>query len=152
MAEAWVAAATITAGGALIGGIAKSKAEKDARKQASKDAKAANKDEAKWSSLVSAFEKEQDYRYDQLERQNKQRGLEEFRKFNTVNQFAPEYSQTNAGIVVPEARTMSDLEAEYNASEAKNNPVTQGSKSGKSTWEKIDPLGSGIIKGLGKLF
>ena len=150
MAEIWGAA--IAVGGAVISGYAKSKQEKEARKNANSDAKAANKDEAKWSSLVSAFEKEQDYRYDQLARQNKQRGLDEFRKFNTVNQFAPEYSQTYQGIQVPEAKTMSDLEAEYNASDAKNNPVSSGSKSGKSTWEKIDPIGSGIIKGLGKLF
>lgn len=120
MAEAWVAAATITAGGALIGGVAKSKAEKDAQKRAAKDAKAANKDEAKWSSLVSQFEKEQDYRYEQLNRQNKQRGLAEFRKFSTLNSYAPNYQQTNPDIVVPEARTMSDLETEYNASEAGN--------------------------------
>lgn len=148
MAEAWVAAASITAGGALIGGIAKSKAEKDARKQAGKDAKAANKDEAKWSSLVSSFEKEQDYRYEQMARQNKQRGLAEFRKFNTVNQFAPEYSQTNAGIVVPEARTVSDIEADYNKADALNNPAQVSSGGGKSLLQKIDPLGSSILKKL----
>ena len=156
MAEAWAAAAAITAGGALIGGIAKSKAEKDAQKQASKDAKAANKDEAKWSSLVSAFEKEQDYRYEQMARQNKQRGLAEFRKFNTVNQFAPEYTQTNGDIVVPETKTMSDLEAEYNKDEAINNP--QGSGGGKSggkhILDKINPLGKidPVHKALKKLF
>ena len=132
MAEAWVAAATITAGGALIGGIAKSKAEKDAQKRALKDAKAVNKDEAKWSSLVSAFEKEQDYRYEQMNRQNKQRGLDEFRKFNTVNQFAPAYTQTYQGIQVPEARTMSDIETEYNASEAKNTPATSSGSKGNA--------------------
>ena len=101
---------------------------------------------------MSAFEKEQDYRYEQMNRQNKQRGLDEFRKFNTVNQFAPEYSQTYQGIQVPNAKTVSDFEAEYNAVDAVNNPATTGSKSGKSTLEKIDPLGSGIIKGLKKLF
>ena len=159
MAEAWVAAAAITAGGALIGGIAKSKADKDARKQAGKDAKAANKDEAKWSSLVSAFEKEQDYRYEQMARQNKQRGLAEFRKFNTVNQFAPEYTQTNGDIVVPETKTMSDLETEYNASEAKNAPASSGGSGGKgSILDKIDPLGAvlgkkdPVRKALKKLF
>ena len=150
MAEIWGAA--IAVGGAALSGYAKSKQEKEARKNANSDAKAANKDEAKWSSLVSAFEKEQDYRYEQMNRQNKQRGLEEFRKFNTVNQFAPEYSQTYQGIQVPNAKTVSDFEAEYNAVDAVNNPATTGSKSGKSTLEKIDPLGSGIIKGLKKLF
>lgn len=113
MAEVWVAAS-------VVGGVAESKAKKDAQKQAAKDAKAANKDEAKWSSLVSQFEKEQDYRYAQLNRQNKQRGLAEFRKFSTLNSYAPTYQQTNPDIVVPKARTMSDLETEYNASEAGN--------------------------------
>ena len=154
MAEIWGAA--IAVGGAVISGYAKSKQEKAARKNANSDAKAANKDEAKWSSLVSAFEKEQDYRYDQLARQNKQRGLDEFRKFNTVNQFAPEYSQTYQGIQVPESKTMSDLEAEYNKDEAINNP--QGSNGGKSggkhILDKINPLGKidPVHKALKKLF
>lgn len=154
MAEIWGAA--IAVGGAVISGYAKSKQEKEARNNAKSDAKVANRDEAKWSSLVSAFEKEQDYRYDQLARQNKQRGLDEFRKFNTVNQFAPEYSQTYQGIQVPESKTMSDLEAEYNKDEAINNP--QGSNGGKSggkhILDKINPLGKidPVHKALKKLF
>ena len=145
MAEIWGAA--IAVGGAALSGYAKSKQEKDARKNANSDAKAANKYEAKWSSLVSAFEKEQDYRYDQLARQNKQRGLDEFRKFNTVNQFAPEYSQTYQGVQVPNAKTMSDLETEYNTSESANTPASSGGSGGKGNMlDKIDPLGAAIGK------
>lgn len=145
MAEIWGAA--IAVGGAALSGYAKSKQEKEARKNANSDAKAANKDEAKWSSLVSAFEKEQDYRYNQLARQNKQRGLDEFRKFHTVNQFAPEYSQTYQGVQVPDAKTMSDLEMEYNASEERNTPTSTGSSGGKgSLLDKIDPLGAKLGK------
>lgn len=145
MAEIWGAA--IMVGGAVISGVAKSKQEKEARKNANADSKAANKDEAKWGSIMSQFEKEQDYRYEQIGRQNKQRGLDEFRKFSTLGQFAPEYAQTNQGIVVPEARTVSDITTEYDASEARNNPeVAKASGGGKNLLDKIDPLGAALGK------
>lgn len=144
MAEIWGAA--IAVGGAVISGYAKSKQEKDARKDAKSDAKAANKDEAKWSGILSQFEKEQDYYYKQLDRQNKQRGLAEFRKFNTVGGFAPEYQQTNAGITLPTRRSIDEIEA---ANAPVPTPGSGGGKKGKGLLEKIDPLGSKI---LGKLF
>lgn len=149
MAEIWGAA--IAVGGAALSGAAKSKQAKQDRKNAKEDAKIANEDEAKWGSLMSQFDKEQDYRYEQMSRKNKQRGLDEFRKFSTVSTFAPEYQQTQTGVEVPEARTMSDLNKEYSASEATNtgNPDTYGGKRKKSTWEEIDPLGAAT---LGKLF
>lgn len=163
MAEIWGAA--IAVGGAVISGVAKSKQAKEDRKNANADAKAANADEAKWGSLVTQFESENEYRMEQVRRRDKQRGLDEFRKFSTVNRFAPEYTQTHQGVVVPEARTMAQLTAEYDKSEAdakaaaSNNPEAFGGK-GKDTslLDKIDPIGAKlgkkdpVRKAIGKLF
>lgn len=101
MAEIWGAA--IAVGGSVISGSAKAKqAKKDSEREAS-NARAATRDEAKYSSIVSQFEKEQDYYYNQLNRQNKQRGLAEFRKFSNLANYAPGYTQnTNTGIVLPD--------------------------------------------------
>ena len=49
----------------------------------------------------SQFNKEQDWYYRQLGRQESQRGLDEFRKFSTVHNYAPNYTNTNPGVVVP---------------------------------------------------
>lgn len=100
MAEIWGAA--IAAGGAIISGVAASKKAKDDRKAASEDRKAATKEEALYSSILSQFEAEQDDYYSQLSRQRKQRGLDQFRSFNTVSSFAPEYAGDSSRIVVPE--------------------------------------------------
>lgn len=158
MAEIWGAA--IAVGGAVISGVAQSKQAKEDRKNANADAKAATADEAKWGSLMSQFESENEYRMEQIRRRDKQRGLDEFRKFSTVNQFAPQYTQDSKGIVVPEARTMGQLEAEYNKSIGADNPESFGGGNKKSggILDKLDPIGAKlgsadpVRKALGKLF
>ena len=161
MAEIWGAA--IAVGGAVISGVAKSKQAKEDRKNANADAKAANADEAKWGSLMSQFESENEYRMEQMRRRDKQRGLDEFRKFSTVSQFAPQYTQDSKGIVVPEVRTMAQLESDYNKSQAAvngtANPESFGGKgSSGSLLDKLDPIGAKlgskdpVRKALGKLF
>lgn len=149
MAEIWGAA--IAVGGAVISGVAKSKQAKEDRKNANADAKAANADEAKWGSLMSKFESENEYRMEQVRRRDKQRGLDEFRKFSTVSKFAPEYTQTNTGIVVPEEKTMAQLSAEYDKSEAAAsgaaNPEAFGGKgNSKSLLDTLDPIGAKLGK------
>lgn len=160
MAEIWGAA--IAFGGAAVSAIAKNKQAKEDRKNAKEDAKAANADEAKWSSILSQFEREQDYRYDQLERQNKQRGLDEFRKFNTMSQIDPNYTQTQQGIVVPEANSVASISNAYDkeqaAIDAANGVSSGGGGNKKSTLDKIDPIGAvlgkkdPVRKALSKLF
>lgn len=148
MAEIWGAA--IAVGGAVIGGIAKSKQAKEDRKNANADSKAASKDEAKWGSILSQFENEQEYMYEQKRRQNKQRGLDEFRKFNSLGDFAPEYTQTNGPIVVPEGSSVAKIEDAYNkeqaAIDAANSTGNGGGGGGKSLLDKLDPLGAKIGK------
>ena len=163
MAEIWGAALAVQAGGAIIGGIAKSKQAKQDRKNAKADQKEMTAYEAKWQSLLSQFETEQDYRYEQLRRQNKQRGLDEFRKFHSLGAFAPEYAQTNGNIVVPEARTIGQMADEYDKTQAKidaANGANQGQGGGKSgsLLDKLDPIGAAlgkkdpVRKALSKLF
>lgn len=99
MAEIWGAA--IAVGGSVISGYAKGKSDKKAADRARSDAKAATRDEAMYSGLLSQFENDNEYYMQQVNRQNKQRGLAEFRKFNTVSNYAPTYQQDTSGIVVP---------------------------------------------------
>lgn len=142
MAEIWGAA--IAVGGAVISGYAQSKEKKADRKAASSEARAATKDEAKWSAILSRFEKQDDYYYQQLNRQNKQRGLAEFRKFTTTDSFAPEYQNTNTGVVLPQQTNINDVEQQVAPATAQ----TGGGKKGKGLLEKIDPLGAGLLKKL----
>lgn len=138
MAEIWASAA-----GAVITGYAASKKAKSDRKAAKEDRKEMTRDDAKYSSILSRFEAEQEDYYNQLNRQRKQRGLAQFRQFSTVNQFAPQYLGDNTEIVVPERPDINKIMDEVDPQE---NPVQRAK--GKSTLEKIDPLGSKLIKKL----
>lgn len=78
MAEIWGAA--IAAGGAILGGVAQSKKAKEAKN----DAKIATRDEAMYAGIMSKFEADQDYYFDRLGKKNTERGLDQFRAYNTV--------------------------------------------------------------------
>ena len=90
MAEIWGAA--IAAGGAILGGVAQSKKAK----QDKADAKIATRDEAKYAGIMSKFEADQDYYFQQKNRQNTERGLDQFRAYNTIGQ------ANDSRIVVPD--------------------------------------------------
>ncbi len=108
MAEIWGAA--IAVGGSLIAGYANKKSADKASDKNASNARAATKDEALYSGLLSQFQNAEDYRYQQLNRQNKERGLAEFRKFNNMQSIAPNYQQDiNTGIQVPAQQTMESL-------------------------------------------
>lgn len=47
------------------------------------------------------FQNASDYYYQQLGKQEKMRGLDQFRKFSTVKNFAPDFVDTNPGPQVP---------------------------------------------------
>ncbi len=140
MAEIWGAA--IAVGGAVVSGIAAEKKAKNDRKNANEDRRAATKEEAQYGSVISRFDAEQEDYFNQLNRSRKQRGLDQFRQFSTMNQIAPNYTETNR-IVVP---NRPDVNAIINEVVPPETPQVKGK--GKSTWEKIDPIGSKIIKGL----
>lgn len=103
MAEVWGAAA-----GALISGYAAEKKAKAERKAANEDRRAATKEEAQYSAVLSQFEGQLDDYYSQLNRQRKQRGLDAFRQFSTVNKFNPAYSDSSR-IALPEAPNVNTL-------------------------------------------
>ena len=78
MAEIWGAA--IQAGGAILGGVAQSKKAKEDRKNSKVD----ERDAAMYSGILSKFEADQDYYFDRLNKKNTERGLDQFRAYNTV--------------------------------------------------------------------
>ena len=78
MAEIWGAA--IAAGGQIVSGVAQSKKAKEDRKNAKID----ERDAAMYSGILSKFEADQDYYFSRLNKQNTERGLDQFRAYNTV--------------------------------------------------------------------
>ena len=74
---------------------------------------------------MSQFETEQDYRYEQLRRKNKERGLAEFRKFNTMSAIDPNYTQSHEGVVVPGARGINEMAADYDKKQTEIDAANQ---------------------------
>ena len=126
-----------------VSGYAKSKSDKKKAEQDKKDGKEMTREESQMSMLRSKYDSDLEYAAAQRVRKNKEGGLAEFRKFSTMQNWAPNYEQTNPGIVVPE--TPDALGKDYNLPEEE---VAEGQKKKKSTLEKIDPLGSKILGGL----
>lgn len=109
----WVAAA-----GSILGSLGSSGAAKKQAKTDFKNTQKLNEQEGVISRQNSQFDAEQQYYYKQLQRQEAARGLDEFRKFSTVKQFAPEYVNTNPTPILPAEKPV------YNqGSFAANKPV-----------------------------
>ena len=145
MSEVWVAAA-ITVGGGVISGIGQEKKAKEDRKNANADRSAATREEALYGGILSSFERQQEDHYNQLDRQRKQRGLDTFRQFSTVNQFSPGFRDNSPGVVVPEqvsiANTIDKAVLEDQANQKAAQPQSEGGKKKSSLVKKIvDPLG-----------
>lgn len=144
MAEIWGAA--IAVGGAVVSGIAAEKKAKADRANANTDRAAATRESALYEGVLSQFERQQDDFYSQLNRSRKQRGLDVFRQFSTVNQFAPNYqAPAQAQIVVPEnpnIATSLDVAVRQDQANQEAAGQQQEQKSGRSTFKKVaDPLG-----------
>lgn len=92
----WIAAVVT-----VVGSYAKSQQDKKNANKAKKDGQEMTQAEARLARENSQFDAEQEYYYQQLEKKEKSRGLDEFRKFSTVQNYAPTYTNTNAGPVVP---------------------------------------------------
>lgn len=147
MAEVWVAA-VVTVGGAVVSGVAAEKKAKKDRENANADRKAATREEALYSGVLSSYEREDEDYYEQLKRQRKQRGLDTFRQFSTTNQFAPNMVSGDTNIVLPERPNVANnIDAgvrQDQANQQANNGVASqnGGKGGSSLAKKIiDPLG-----------
>lgn len=93
---AWIAAA-----GGLLKGIAGGASEKKAKKQDFKNTWRLNEQEGAIGRKNTDFSMALEYYYNQLGRQEKMRGLDEFRKFSTVTEFAPNYQNTTPAPVMP---------------------------------------------------
>lgn len=130
MGEVWIGAAVTVVGG-YVAGRAR---EKENESNQAHD-KEMIRESARWNAALSAFEKEQEDYYNQLNRQRKERGLENFRQFSTMKTFAPGYTQSSGGIVLPDKP---DAEATFKEPEQ---PQSTGG-GGRSTMSRlIDPLG-----------
>lgn len=139
MAEIWGAA--IAAGGAILSGVAASKKAKQDAKNAKETAKEMTENDARFGAIASQFNAEQDYYYKQLDRVNKQRGLDQFREFSTVNQFAPEFAGGNNMITMP---NKPDINALIDANKAPTSSSSSSSKS-SSTGAKILASGDPVL-------
>lgn len=153
MAEIWGAA--IMVGGSIISGMAASKKAKADQKFASKEARAADErdsmearlsDErqAKYQAILGQFNKDSDYYYSQKTRENKQRGLAQFRQFSTVNQFAPKFVGGDNQIVVPEKPDAVAAVKQFDLDQAK--PAVEPEATAEPAAKKkkksfLDPLG-----------
>lgn len=92
-----VAGAAVTVVG---GALSDRKAGKDADKnRAQSDFQ--QQEQSRLGRQDTIFNKQVDEHYIQKERAQRQRGLDEFRKFSTVGQFAPEYQDTSQRVAVP---------------------------------------------------
>ena len=134
MAEIWGAA--IAAGGALLSAYSSKKQADEDKADARADAKAATRDEAVYGSIMSQFEREQDDYYTQLGKQRRERGLDQFRQFSSLAQFAPNYTGDNR-VQLPEKADMAkQLEA------AKASGLIQEQKQAKAKRSLFDKLGN----------
>lgn len=136
--EAWVAAAAITAGGALISSYAAGEQAKKDKKDAAKERRLATKEEAQYGAALSQFEKEQDYYYKQLERQNKQRGLDQFRSFSNLQSYAPQYQGDTARITLPAAP---DINSIISQAAPPEQPAATSNKKRSTASKILDPAG-----------
>lgn len=135
-------------GGAVVSGVAANKKAKEDRKNANADRAVATRESTVYDGVLSQFEREQDDYYSQLNRQRKQRGLEQFRQFNTMSQFAPNYTPAaQQEIVVPVKPSIANnLDAAVRQDEANQKIGTetaqpQSKKGGGLVKKIVDPLG-----------
>ena len=120
-----------------VSGYAKSKNEKKKAEQDKKDGKEMTKEEHQMSMLRSKYDSDLEYAAAQRVRKNKEGGLSEFRKFSTMQNWAPDYTNTNGGIVVPQAPDATGKD--YNLPEPE--AVVGTSKKKSTTSKLLDPLG-----------
>lgn len=127
--------------------MAAEKKAKEDRKNSNEDRKAATREEALYSGMLSGFEREQEDYYSQLGRQRKQRGLDTFRQFSTVNQFSPGFSDNSPGVVLPDKANIANtidtaMRQDMANQEAINsmNPQGGGPKKQNALQRRLDPL------------
>lgn len=92
-----VAGAAVT----VIGGAMSDKSGRKATKGQQAADRFMQQEESRLGRQDTIFNKQVEEHYIQKERAQRQRGLDEFRKFSTLQQFAPEYQDTGTRVGVP---------------------------------------------------
>jgi hypothetical protein len=93
----WIAAVV-----GVVGAIGSAEAAKKNQQNANKAQAGLTESEAKWQRENSMFDAQQQYYYQQLDKQEKMRGLDQFRKFSTVSNYTPDFHDDNPGPIVPD--------------------------------------------------
>lgn len=143
MGEVWVAAAVTVVGGAVAGYGAQKKAEAE-RKANRQDSKEMTEREGRLNAQASGYEAALEDYYNQKARYDQQRGLDQYRQFSTMGQFAPGVDDQGGRVVMPQSPDYNNFEVEVPEEEKQQ----KGGKKGKSIIEKLDPLGSKVLGGL----
>lgn len=89
----------------VIGGVISDKKESKQRKEDKAFSKEQMSLENQYTKEQMKYGKELDYEYEQKRKADRQRGLDQFRKFSTVKDFAPTYVDTAARVQPPVAGT-----------------------------------------------
>lgn len=135
MAEIWVAAA-ITVGGGIIAGVGQEKKDKNDKKYN----KEMTEEDYRRTAQQSGYEAALENYYNERARYEKQRGLDQYRQFSTMKNYAPNVDDQSGRVAAP---TM----PQYNEF-APTTPTAPGANGGgdnKGILSKVDPLGSKLI-------
>lgn len=142
MAELWVAAAVTVVGGAVAGYGAQKKAEAE-RKASREDNKEMTEREAKLNAQASGYERALEDYYTQKARFDQQRGLDQYRQFSTMGQFAPGVDDSGGRVVMPKSPNYNDFAVE-------EPEVAKEQKDKKdSLWDKRKDLHKKVIHPFG---
>lgn len=95
MAEIWVAA-VVTVGGGIISGIGAEKKDKKDKKFQSAEEKENDLREGRLGAQQTGYEMALEDFYNQKDRFEKQRGLDQFRQFSTVGNYNPAAADDSA--------------------------------------------------------
>lgn len=94
----------LAVGGAAVtvigGALSDKSANKASKRQLAQD-RFLQQEESRLGRQDTIFNKQVEEHYTQKERARRQRGLDEFRKFSTVQDFAPEYQDTSQRVAIP---------------------------------------------------
>jgi hypothetical protein len=144
MAEIW-GAAIMVVGAVASSQAAKKKAEAE-RKANKADTQELTEEGAKLNAQLSGYEAGIENYYKQKERFEQQRGLDQFRQFSTMGEFAPGVNDQGGRIVMPEAPVYGDFAVEEEEPEQnKNNPQDKKKDSTlKKAMKLHDPLGAAL--------
>ena len=138
MAEIWGAA--IVVGGSIISGIASEKKAKSDQKHSDKMTELDYEKTAQQTGYEAAL---QDF-YKQKDDYDKQRGLDLFRNFSTIQNFSPDSAKYDGILTAPVMPQYKDYQVTPDAPASSGG----GGGSGGTIIEKLDPLGSKLFGGL----